>query len=436
MTHALPRVLRFSDLVLLTLGSTIGSGIFIVPGAVLRLVGGKFGPALIVWTFGGILSLLGALTYAELTAMKPESGGLYVYIRDAYGGLVAFLYGWALFSVIASATVATLAVAFTGYLGELIPLSLFASKALAVTMIFAIAAINVRGARRSANLQNWTTGIKVGAILIMSGVLLVSGTKLNTASFALPTVSGSVLTAMGAAMLGVLWAYEGWQYTTFSAGEVVDPQKNFARGIVVGTVALVGIYLLTNVAYVATLGVERSATSDRIAADAVAEILGPAAGKLIAIAILISMFSAANAIVLCATRVYFAMAQDGVFFKRMAVIHPRWKTPAFAIIANCAWAAVLAASGTFEQLLTYVVFTGWAFYALAAGCIFYYRHQAPDAARPFRVPGYPWTPILFILAGAAIVFNTVVVRPSQAALGICLVLVGAPIYRFWRRTLR
>jgi APA family basic amino acid/polyamine antiporter len=436
MIQSLPRVLRTSDLILLTLGSVIGSGIFIVPAAVLRLSGGRFGVALLVWVVGGILSLLGALTYAELAAMKPESGGLYVYIRCAFGGFVAFLYGWALFLLIASATIAAVAVAFAGYLRQLTPLPPWATKVVADAMIAAIAAINVFGTRRSANLQNWTTAIKVSAILIMSVVLLARGTGLSGASLALPTIDVSVLMATGAAMLGVLWAYEGWQYTTFSAGEVIDPQKNFPRGIIIGTATLIGIYVLANVAYVAALGLERSANSERIAAEAVAEILGPAAGKLIAVAILVAMFSAANAFVLCGTRVYFAMAQDGVFFKRMAVIHPRWKTPAFAVTANCVWAGILAATGTFEQLLTCVVFTGWAFYALGAASIFFYRRQEPNAERPFMVPGYPWTPIVFILTSSAIVLNTVLVRPGQAAVGTGLTLLGAPIYWFWRRRTR
>lgn len=432
MTQKLPRVLRFSDLVLLTLGSVIGSGIFIVPATVLTQTGGSLGLALFVWIVGGLLSLLGALTYAELAAMKPESGGLYVFIRDAFGSSVAFLYGWALFLVIASATVATLAVAFSSYLRELTSLSPWGMKAVAVAMIIAIAAINVLGTRRSANLQNGTTAIKVGAILLMSVFLLTRGDGLDSLSAVLPGPQGSVLAAIGAAMLGVLWAYEGWHYITYSAGEVIDPQRNFARGIIVGTAALIGIYLLANVAYVAALGVQRSAASERIAAEAVSHILGPEAGKLIAAAILVSMFSAANAVVLTGTRVYFAMAQDGLFFARMGSVHPRWKTPAFAVVASCAWAAVLAVSGTFEQLLAYVVFTGWAFYALGAAAIFHYRRRAPDAPRPFRVPGYPVTPLLFIVVAAAIVLNTVFLHPGQAAMGAGLILLGIPVYWFWR----
>ena len=432
----LPRVLRFPDLILLTVGSVIGSGIFVVPATVLTQTGGQLGLALFVWVAGGILSLLGALTYAELAAMKPESGGIYVFIRDAFGSSVAFLYGWAMFLMIATATVATLAVAFSSYLRELVSLSPLAMKAVSVLMIVAIAAINALGTRRSANMQNWTTAIKVGAILLMSILLLTQGNGLNDTNVTLPQMQGSVLMALGAAMLGVLWAYEGWHYITFSAGEVIDPQKNFPRGIIIGTIALIGIYLLANVAYVAALGVQRSAASERIAAEAVAAILGPGAGKLIALAILVSMFSAANAVVLTSTRVYFAMARDGHFFERMGSIHPRWQTPAFAIVASCAWAAVLAVSGTFEQLLTYVVFTGWAFYALGAASIFYYRRRAPDAPRPFRVPGYPWTPLLFIVVAAAIVLNTVYLHPGQTVAGVALILLGLPVFWFWRRNAR
>jgi len=250
-----------------------------------------------------------------------------------------------------------------------------------------------------------------------------------------PSMHLSLLAAMGAAMIGVLWAYEGWHYVTFSAGEVIEPQRNFARGIIVGTAVLTVIYLLANVAYVAALGPARSAQSQRIGADAVAAMLGPGAGKLIALAILIAMFSAANATVLTASRVYFAMARDGVFFSRMGEVHPRWNTPAFAIVASSAWAAVMAATGTFEELLTYVVFAGWIFYGLGAAAVFYYRRREPHLARPFRVPGYPWTPVLFILAAGAIVVNTFFVQPGRALVGIALVLLGAPAYWFWRRKL-
>jgi len=428
----LPRLLGFKDLVYLTVGGVIGSGIFIVPAGVLQLTGGQMAPALLVWIAGGVLSTLGAFTYAELSAMKPECGGLYIYIRDTFGGFVAFLYGWALFIVISSATNATLAVAFAAYLGELVPLSPWAARGVSVAMIVAITVINVIGTRQSADVQNWTTLLKVGAILLMSVLLLAKGDGLATASLVPSTMNVSLIAAMGAAMISVLWAYEGWHYVTFSAGEVIEPQRNFARGIIVGTAALIVIYVLANLAYVAALGTARGAQSPRIAADAVSAIFGSGAGKLIAVAILISMFSAANATALTATRVYYAMSRDGVFFKKMADVHPRWNTPAFAIVMSSIWSAVLAATGRFDELLTYVVFAGWIFYGLGAGAVFYYRRREPHAVRPFRVPGYPVTPVLFMLASGVVVVNTAFVSPVEAIKGVGLILLGAPAYWFWR----
>ena len=434
MENKLKRIFGLRDLIMIVIGSVIGSGIFIVPAVVLRQAEGSIGVALFVWLIAGVLSVLGALTYGELCAMVPEAGGLYVFIRDAFGPLPAFLYGWTMFFVISSGAVATLAVAFAGYLNQVFPLDPLLGRIVAVMMIVTIAAINVRGTRNSASVQNWTTGIKVGAILIMGTLLLAMGNGLTGTSarlwpesFSLPLLSG-----IGLAMVGVLWAYEGWQYLTFSAGETLDPQRTFARGIGIGTVVIIGIYLFANVAYLAALGPTTAAHSERIAADAVSAILGPVAGKFIALAILISMFSAANGITLTSSRVYFAMARDGVFFKRLAEIHPRFDTPALAITWSSVCAVVLAVSGTFEQLLTYVVFAGWIFYALGAASIFVYRRRHPEFHRPFRVPAYPVTPILFILSAAAIVINTLVSQPERGLVGVAVVLIGTPAFFIWK----
>lgn len=438
MTQTLRRVLRLPDLILIVIGTVIGSGIFIVPAAVLQQTGGNVGPALLVWLVAGVLSLLGALTYGELGAQDAEAGGLYVYIRDAFGSLPAFLYGWTLFFVIGSGSIATLAVASTGYLAELVPMSGGAARATAMVMIALVALLNVRGTSQSARAQGGATLIKVGAIVLMSVLLLSRGTGLSGSGVSLwpESFSTSLLSGVGLAMIGTLWAYEGWQYVTFSAGETVDPQRVFPRGIVVGTAALVAIYLLANVAYLAALGPAAAAGSPRIAADAVGALLGPTAANLIAAVIVLSMFSAANGLSLTAPRVFFAMARDGLFFRRLGEVHPRFGTPALAILASSAWAMVLAATGTFEQLLTYVVFAGWIFYALGALSIFVYRRRLPDSARPFRVPGYPWTPLAFVLSAAAIVGNTLVAQPVQAVLGLGAVLLGVPAYLVWKARLR
>jgi APA family basic amino acid/polyamine antiporter len=433
-TATLERTLGLRDLILLIIGTVIGSGIFIVPGAVLRQVHGGIGIAMLVWLAGGILSLLGALTYGELAAMNPKAGGIYIYIRDCFSPLPAFLYGWTLFLVISSGSIATLAVAFSGYLGEIVPLTPMLSKLIAVGMIVIVTVINVLGTRESANVQNWTTAIKVVAILIMSAVLLWLGRGFSGSGVSFwPAGDGaSLASGFGLAMIGVLWAYEGWQYVTFSAGETINPQRNFPRALLIGSAALIGIYLLANVAYLAALGPIKAGQTDSIAAAAVTAVAGPWASKLVSLAILISIFSAANGVVLTAPRVYYAMARDGLFFHRLSEVHPRFRTPAFAVLAGSAWAAVLAATGTFEQLLTYVVFSGWLFYALGAACIFVYRRRPSEVAIPYRVPGYPWTPLLFILSAAALVINTIATQPVRAAVGLGVVVLGTPVYFIWR----
>ena len=433
--RALRRTLGLRDLVLLAVGTVIGSGIFIVPATVLRQTGGSVGVALAVWIAAGVLSLLGALTYGELGAARPEAGGLYAYVRDAFGPLPAFLYGWTAFFVIASGSVATLAVAFASYAQQFVPLGAVTAKVVAVLMIVAVMLVNVRGARQGADVQNVSTVVKAGAIVLVSVVLLAlgrGGHAPGTPAAASVRSDGSLLSGVGLAMIGVLWAYEGWQYVTFSAGETVDAQRVFPRGIIAGTALVIGIYVLANVAYVAALGAPAAAHSDRVAADAVGAVLGPAAAKVIAAVILVSMFSAANGITLTAPRMYYAMGRDGVFFARLGDVHPRFGTPAFAIVASSAWAVALAVTGTFEQLLTYVVFVGWIFYALGALAIFAYRRREPELPRPFRTPGYPVTPLLFVLSAAAIVVNTIVTQPARAAVGLGMALVGVPVFFVWR----
>jgi len=431
----LERTLGLRDLILLIVGTVIGSGIFIVPGAVLRQTNGSIALAMLVWLVGGILSLLGALTYGELSARAPQAGGLYVFIRDGFGRFPAFLYGWALFFVISSGSMATLAVAFSSYLGEIVPLSSWLAKLAAIAMIIVVTVINVIGTRESASVQDWTTTIKVAAILLLSVLLLVMGRGLGSGmSTQHATVTTtSLVSGMGVAMIGVLWAYEGWQYATFSAGETLNAQRNFPRALLIGSAALITIYLLANIGYLAALGPAKASQTDSVAAAAVTAVWGPSASKLVATIILISIFSATNGLTLTAPRVYFAMARDDLFFHRLAKVHPRFRTPAFAIVAASAWAIVLAATGTFERLLTYVVFTGWLFYALGAASIFVYRRRIDTGKLAYRVPGYPWTPLVFIAAAVALVLNTMIAQPRRAAIGLGIVLVGTPAYFLWHR---
>ena len=434
MSAGLVRTLRQGDLVLVVIGTVIGSGIWLVPGTVLRNTAGDPGVALLVWLVGGVCSLLGALTFAELGTSYPDAGGSYTYVREAFGRFPAFLLGWTLFLAVNTGSTATLAVAFANYAGELVPLGAAGRKVLPAIMIVAVSAVNIRGVRHGATVQNWSTAVKVAAILALAiaGLSLGAGGGAATSRAFSAPLSPGLLSGSGVALLGVLWAYEGWINVTNSAGEALDPQRTFSRGIIVGTAALIALYLLANIGYLATLGPEGVAGSQRVAADAVRVLFGPVAAKLVSVAVLVSVFSAANGLALTGPRMYYAMARDGVFFRALGAVHPRFGTPAMAIAAGGAWAVLLTLWGSFEQLLTYVVFASWLFAALAAASVFVLRRRHPEARRPFRVPGYPVTPALYIVAALAIVANTVVARPVQALAGLGIVLLGTPVYFLWK----
>jgi APA family basic amino acid/polyamine antiporter len=444
---ALPRTLTFRDLLYLFVGAVIGSGIFISPALILRQLNGSAGLSLLVWICGGILSLLGALTYAELAATNPEAGGLYCYIRDGFGRLPAFLYGWCLFLIIASGTIAALSHAFTRYLAEIIPLSDVATKVVAVCMIAFITAVNVWGTRKSSDLQNWSSILKIGLVVGLSAILLFLGRHATELRPALGTsMRGmNLVSNFGLAMIAALWTYEGWQFGTYTAGEVVNPQKTFPRAFLLGSLSLMGIYLVAVIAYMIALGPAAATGSDAIAATAMAAVLGPWAGKIIAVTILISTFGATNSVILTAPRVFYAMANDNLFFKKLAEVHPKFKTPAGAVLALGVWSAILACAGKFSELAGGAIFIGWIFYGLGAAAIFPIRRanaNLPGSASkliPYRVPGYPWTPLLFVLAATAIVANPIYLAfhdPKQfvyIAVALVLLLLGLPAFFFWRK---
>jgi basic amino acid/polyamine antiporter, APA family len=444
-THTLARTLRERDLLYLFVGSVIGSGIFLTPGLILRQLGGSVGYALLVWLFGGVLSLLGALTYAELAATNPEAGGLYCYIRDGFGRLPAFLYGWSLLVVIASATIAALARAFASYLEEIIPLSHNGETLVILLMISTVTVVNIQGTRKSSDLQNATTLIKVGIIVILGMVLLLLGFSRGHHASEIPATLGSsqsgylLLSSFGLAMITVLWAYEGWQFGTYSAGEVMNPQKSFPRAFFVGSVLLTGLYLFAVIAYLVALGPAAATTSDTIAAAAAKAVLGPWAGKLVAATILISTFSSTNSVMLTAPRVFFAMANDDLFFKKLAEVHPRFGTPAAAVLVLGVWSCLLALAGGFAALANGAILIGWIYYGLGAAAIFPIRHANRGPGVAYRVPFYPFTPVIFVLAATAIVGNAIYaafVDPRQFTyllVSVALMLAGLPGYFFWSR---
>ena len=432
---SLPRVLGLWDIVSIVVGGVIGSGIFIVPAAIATELSS---PVLFLgaWVAGGVLSFFGALAFSELAAAYPHAGGAYVYLREAFGPLVAFLFGWTLFLVVDSGSIATLAVAFsTMYLPYFVPLSPWAAKLVSLVMLAGLVAANYVGVRSGANVQNVLTVIKFAALVGVSaaGFLLVDG---DTANFTTPAVdapSWSLAGHFGVALVAVLWAYKGWESASYSTGETRDPGRNLPWGLFIGSLSCLGIYLATNLAYLYAFPTSDIAVSDRIAADVMSLALGPVGASVVALVILISITGAANQILLTSPRVYFAMSKDGLFFRHMAEVHPRFRTPHVSIVAMGVWAALLSLTGTFEQLFTYVVFGQWIFFGLTVAAVFILRRKRPDLPRPYRTLAYPLAPALFILAALAISLNTLVNEFWNAMAGVFIIALGLPAYLYWRK---
>jgi basic amino acid/polyamine antiporter, APA family len=431
----LPRVLGFTSVVGILVGTVIGSGIFVAPNRIAALVGS---PQLIlaVWIVGGVLSFFGALAFAELGAAFPQAGGMYVYLRESYGPLVAFLFGWTLFFVIDSGAIATLSVAFSArYLPYFVPLSPLGSKLVAAVLIAVLVTVNLLGVRYGAALQNVLMFIKFGAIVAVSLVVFaVAGGQ--TSHFVQPAPagwSGGLVGNFGAALVLSLWAYKGWEAVTFSSGEIRNPERNMPLGLLAGTAVVILLYVSTNLAYLYVFPAGQIATSSRIAADVMNAAIGPVGASLIAGVILCSIAGAANGNVLTAPRVFFAMARDGLFFRRFADLDPVRLTPYVSILATGAWAVVLSVSGTFEQLATYVIFGQWIFFGLTVAAVVVLRVRRPALPRPYRTWGYPATPIVFVLASLYISVTTLVTQPLNAAAGLALILAGVPAYLYWRR---
>lgn len=431
----LPRVLGFTSVVGILIGTVIGSGIFVAPN---RIAGLVESPQLIlaVWVVGGVLSLFGALAFAELGSAFPQAGGMYVYLRESYGPLVAFLFGWTLFFVIDSGAIATLSVAFSArYLPYFLPLTPLASRVVAVALIAALVVVNLLGVRYGAALQNLLMFIKFAAILAVIGAAFAFGAG-QTSHFVEPSPgawSGGLVRNFSAALVLSLWAYKGWEAVTFSSGEIKNPRRNIPFGLLAGTIAVVLLYVATNLAYLYVFPAGQIAQSSRIAADVMEAAIGPVGATLVAAVILCSITGAANGNVLTAPRVFFAMARDGLFFRKFADVHPKLLTPHVSILATGAWAAVLSVTGTFEQLATYVVFGQWIFFGLTVGAVMVLRRKRRDLERPYRTWGYPVTPVIFIAAALFISLSTLVTEPTHAVTGLAIILAGVPAYLYWRR---
>jgi APA family basic amino acid/polyamine antiporter len=435
----LPRVLGLISIIGIVIGAMIGSGIFINPAKVAQDVGTP-GLMLLVWIVGGVLSFFGALAVAELAAAYPQAGGVYVYLREAYGPAIAFLFGWALFLVIESGTVATLAVGFSSkYLPYFITLSPLQTKVVSVSLIAILAAVNVLGVKKGAFLTNFLTSIKfVGLIGVCVVVFVFAGG--STANFfstgAEAPTQGGLLGSFGVALVAALWAYKGWETCTYSAGEISNPQKKLPLGLFIGTLSVVVLYMLANLAYLYVFPAARMAASGRIAADVMEAAVGPVGAWVVALIILLSMTGTANGHLLTSPRVFYAMAKDGLFFKSVARIHPTYLTPHVSIILMATWAALLSLSGTFEQLFSFVIFGFWIFMGLTVLGVMILRRKRPELPRPYRTWGYPLTPILFILSSVFLTVNSLIRTFWNSFIGLALIALGIPVYLVWKRLRR
>ena len=427
----LRRDLTLFDAINLVIGTIIGSGIFLVPAEIARAVH-KPGWMLAVWVIGGALTMLGALSLAELGAAMPEAGGIYSFITRGFGRLLGFLCGWMLFTVATSGSIATLGAAFPIYLGAFVPLTPATAKLAGVIVIALLTWVNIIGVKNGARVGNVLTVLKVGGLVIMVGaIFLLPAPPAATAAASLPPLpAGPVpLAAVGVALVAVLWAYEGWHDISFAAGEIHEPQKNFPRAVIGGVSIVIAVYLLANLAYLKVLSPAEIAASDKVALTAMTRVTGEWGGKLLTAAILCSILGAMNALILAGPRAYYQMAKDGLFLERVSRVHPRWRTPVEALLFQGIWSAFLVLFiGGFSQLFTYVIFGGWIFYALAVLSVIALRRKEPDLPRPYRVPGYPFVPLLFGVTAFAIVVNTLIETPRESLIGLAFIGLGIPIY--------
>lgn len=429
----LPRRLGLLDSVSIVVGTVIGAGIFLVPGAIARDLP-SLPLMLAAWAAAGVLSFLGALAYAELGAMLPESGGQYVYLREAYGPLPAFLCGWSFFLVIQSGSIAAVCVGFAIYLSYLIPGVPGVTRWAPPLLIAVLTAVNYRGVRAGARVQNTFATLKILGIALLVAASF-SGRAPLAWDWALHAESIS-LKGAGLAMLGCFVAYEGWHVIAFAAGEVRDPRRTLPQALGGGVAIAIVIYLVANLAYTRVLPMTELAATGRPAALTAERTLGTLGAALVTWTILLSSIGCANGSILTAPRIYFAQARDGLFFERLARIHPRYATPYIAILAQGVWTALLAASGSYEILIAYVVFTSWVIHAMCVFGVLILRRKRPDAVRPYKLWGYPVTPLLFVTFAGWFVLNTLTERPVSSLGGLVLVASGIPVYYAWRRKAR
>jgi APA family basic amino acid/polyamine antiporter len=439
------------DATTLVMGSMIGSGIFIVSADIARQTQSP-GLMIVTWIVAAALTMIAALTYGELAAAMPHAGGQYVYLREAFGPLSGFLFGWTMFLVIQTGTIAAVAVAFAKYTGVFVPwisaqnyligqgkVGVTTQQALAIAVIVLLSWVNSRGIRTGAAIQNVFTFAKTGALLGLAlGFLIGRNPEAVADNFhgfwRNATWSVDTLRIIGVAMVGALFSSDAWNNVTFTAGEVRNPKRNLPLSLAVGVGVVSILYIASNFVYLNALPLQaiQNAPEDRVATAVAARMFGPAAVRIMAAAIMISTFGCANGIILSGARVYYAMALDGLFFRRAAALHPHWKTPAFALAIQCLWAVLLTLSGKYGDLLDYVIFAVLLFYILTIAGVFALRRARPEMERPYRAFGYPVLPALYILTAGLIEILLLIYKPDYTWPGLIIVLLGVPVYYLWR----
>jgi len=435
--------------VAIVIGTVIGSGIFLVPKRAIVKVGDS--PELfLVWVFGGLLSLAGALTYAELAAAIPESGGEYAFLRTAYGRIWGFVYGWTQMWVAKSGSVATLATAFYLALANFLPglksvlvviplnigpgwkpLEITYGQLLAMGLIAALAVLNYYGLKFGGGVQVAVTAAKVGLFvaIIAAGLTWSGGSTANFTTAIAPDPGG--VAGFFAALVGILWAYDGWNNVSMVSGEIQNPQKNLPRALILGTLAVMAIYLLANAAYFYVLTAEEVAKADIVPAEVMRKIFGDPGAAAISVVAMVSIFAALNGSILSGARVPFAMARDGLFWRSIGDVHPEHRTPGKSIFLLSGWSAVLLLSGQYDNLYTCVIFSSWILYGMATASVLVLRRTHPDLPRPYRTLGYPFTPLVFVLVAALLILYTLRDSPRESMLGLVLIAIGIPFYRHW-----
>ena len=432
MKTDLPRTLGLPDALAIVIGCVIGGGIFLVPNLIAQNVPST-AAILGTWIFAGVVSFFGALACAELGAAMPATGGQYVFLREAYGPMAGFLCGWTNFLIARGAQSAWLAVVLSIYISYFHPFGPIASKAIAVAAIVVFTFVNYRGVSLGAWVQKSFATAKLIGILVIAGSAFLFGHATHLAGATSAASAPITLSSFGVALIACLLAYDGWVQMSFVAGEIRNPNRNILLALGFGIAAVMAVYLLANLAYLRVLSIPEIAASTHVGADTAERVLGPVGGTLVSVIILLSIIGSLNGAVMTCPRVYFAQAQDGLFFQRFAEVHPRYQTPGFAILAQGVWAIVLIVSGSYETLIDYAMFAIWLSYAFMIAGVLVLRRTQPDLPRPYKMWGYPVTPLLFLAVAVGFLGNMLVTRPVPSFAGLGLIAAGVPVYFLWRR---